>query len=82
MRKVLTLTFVFALIGNSSAFAQDLPSGDSDAPPAARAADQAAVTSSVGIDHRQGRVAGFSAARGFGPSDQNNLPAPRFQAGR
>lgn len=29
-----------------------------------------------------GKMVGFSAAQGFGPSDENDLPAPRFQIAR
>ncbi|WP_163269547.1 hypothetical protein [Chelativorans alearense] len=56
--------------------------------------DRSAVTSGVASTHRpygyatgaamdlSGGTPKFSAAQGFGPSDENDLPAPRFQIAR
>lgn len=76
MRKVIVLTSVLAL-GAGSALAQDFQVSDSDSAPtvyrnAPVNVDRSVVTSSVG-------EVGFSAAQGFGPSDENDNPTPRYQ---
>ena len=79
MRKVVILASALALLGAGSAMAQNFkPSEPNSTPTSFRdrqvtaPVDRSVVTSSVG-------KAGFSAANGFGPSDDSNSPVPRFQ---
>ncbi|WP_159585715.1 hypothetical protein [Chelativorans xinjiangense] len=81
MRKVILLTSALALLGGS-AMAQDFKVSNQNGGPDSYlehqikpASDDRIVTSGIGGQTR----AGFSAAQGFGPSDDNDLPAPRFQ---
>lgn len=98
MRKIVMLTPILAMLGVGNAAAFDAasgfgPSDENDQPiprfQIATPYDRSVVTSSVGsaggsFGYSTGtdtRV-GFSAAQGFGPSNENDQPIPRFQFAR
>ncbi|UUP17803.1 hypothetical protein [Nitratireductor thuwali] len=86
MRKIFVVASALILAGVVGASAQDFHVSEPDSGPdafvsqsaGAYSVDRSVTTSSVGATGN----AGFSAAQGFGPSDQDNLPAPRFQIAR
>ncbi len=98
MYKVVILTSVLAVLGAGNAAAVDAAWGfgpsEANSEPAPRfqiapPVDRMVVTDSVGSASRSygfpagnGQTAGFSAAEGFGPSDENDEPTPRFQIER
>lgn len=97
MRKVAILTSILAILGAGNAAAFDAsrgfgPSDANDQPvPRFQAAPQVdrMATASIGDANRSfgfpsepRRPGGWSAAMGFGPSDANDRPVPRFQIGR
>lgn len=96
--KTAILTSVLVILGAGNAIALDAARGfgpsdqnDQVAPrfQSADTIDRSVMTSSVGDGARSlgfpvgaGRSIGFSAAQGFGPSDQNDQPVPRYQTAR
>ncbi|UUP17802.1 hypothetical protein [Nitratireductor thuwali] len=86
MHKILIAAAALTLSGIVGASAQDFhvsePDSGPDAfvtqPAGAYSVDRSVTTSSVGTAGN----AGFSAAQGFGPSNQDDLPTPRFQIAR
>ncbi|WP_163268898.1 hypothetical protein [Chelativorans alearense] len=98
MHKIVILTPVLTMlsVGNAAAFdaAWGFWPSDANSQPIPRlqttpALDRTGVTSSVGSASTSlsfpvgaGGPVGFSAAQGFGPSDENNEPTPRFQIAR
>lgn len=98
MAKLVILTSVLATLGagNAAAFEAAWGVGPSEAnsQPAPRyqiapSLDRPVVTNSVGstsgsygFSTGTGRSIGFSAAQGFGLSDENDEPTPRFQIAR
>lgn len=80
MRNLIIATSVISILGLTAASAQDFRPSEPDSGPRDRmTVDVSAITSSVGAPRTPRKPAGFSAAQGFGPSDQDNQPTPRFQ---
>lgn len=86
MRNLLILSSALVLLGIGSAAADNTHVSERNSAPRHQVqtsdysqgnVDRSAVTSSI----TRGK-AGFSAAQGFGTSDQSDLPAPRFQIAR
>ncbi|MCT9000145.1 hypothetical protein [Chelativorans intermedius] len=97
MYKILVLTPVIAMLGLGNALAFDAASGfgpsDANDEPVPRfqladPVDRSVVTAGIATRASRGAAAGiertgrFSAAWGFGPSDANDEPVPRFQTVR